>query len=372
MFIPVFSFFQWVRTPLNTHARFYSLGVVAALLLSLNGCDFLKIKEEAVTAPVTQKTEPPKTQTPPPAPPAPPPPPPVATPEQVAEKTLADFKAKPTVNRGDGDVLALANLYEPARLGITELSLESSQGVTIAGTKALKAFPNLKALNLGLVTSLDETSVLPILECKKLESLYLDQVRIDDNFLRSLGKMASIRDLQLSGTQVSERALGNLLSQLPNLERLMLVGINIEGKCFLQMSSKNLKYLFIDKTRVYPGGIKALTKQPLIHLSVIECQNIGDQGMIAISNLKELKILNASDNARSFANEGNKVMIALGKMKNLESLRLVNNPQINDVGLMKLKGLKNLKKLVVNGSSCTSSGLAALQKFIPDLNKEGM
>ncbi|MFO1019470.1 MAG: hypothetical protein U0903_02040 [Planctomycetales bacterium] len=349
-------------------ARACSLGVAALLLLGLSGCDFLKIKEEAVTAPVSQNTEPAKPQEAPPAPPPPPPPPPMETPEKIAEKALANFKSKPAGQRNDQDVATLASLYEPARLAITELNLETS-GVTGATTRNLKAFPNLKILNLSLVETLDEASVQPILECTKLESLYIDQVKINDDFLKGLGKLDGIRDLQISRTSITERALGNLLKELPNLERLALVGLPINGSCFKLATSKKLKLLQIDHTNIVPDGMKLLNKFPLTNLSAVHCMFMGDKGVAAISGMKDLKVLNLSDNGDRLTNA---CMVYLGKIKSLETLRIVNNNLITDLGLARLRGLKNLKLLVVNGTGCTPAGMAQLQKLLPDLNKEGM
>lgn len=342
--------------------------VSLALMCSLSGCDFLKIKEEAVTAPTTQTTQPAKpAEAPPPAPP-PPPPPPKETPEQIATRAINEFKSKPPANRADSDVQKLASLDEGARATITELNLETSQ-VGAGTTRVLKAFPNLKILNLSMVNTLEAPVMGPILECKTLECLYLDQVRIDEDFLRGLGKLDGIRDLQISRTPVGERAVGNLLKELPNLERLMLVGLQIKGACFQSITSKKLRLLYADHTPIVPQGAKLIARLPLTHLSLVNCKMLGDAGVAALSGLKDLRELNLSDNGDTLSDAA---MVPLGRIKTLEVLRIANNNRITDNGLSRLKGLKNLKILVVNGSAITPQGMAALKKFIPDLNKEGM
>lgn len=340
--------------------------VSLVLVCSLSGCDFLKIKEEAVTAPVSQTPAPKPAEAAPPPPP--PPPPPKETPEQIAAKVLAAFKSKIVSSRADSDVKALADLDEGARSTITELNLETSQ-VTGASTRVLKAFPNLKILNLSLVRTLDPASSQAILDCKNLESLYLDEVQINDDFIKGLGALDGIRDLQISRTNVSERAIGNLLKELPNLERLSLVGLQIKGQCFQSLTSKKMKQLYIDHTPIIPAGMKLVARMPLTDLSAVSCIYMGDAGVSALGGMKDLKTLNISDNQQSITNA---CMPALGKIKTLEILRIANNSQINDLGLSRLRGLKNLKKLVANGTACTPGGIEALKKLIPDLNKEGM
>jgi hypothetical protein len=109
------------------------------------------------------------------------------------------------------------------------------------------------------------------------------------------------------------------------------------------------------------GALEALRAFPkLKKLNLSRCTKVDNPGMAWLEDLKELQVLNCS--FCTHVSDGG--MESIGKLTNLEELNL-DQTQTTDLGLAKLKNLKKLKKLSLNGAML-ATGLG-LQGAIPGL-----
>jgi len=109
------------------------------------------------------------------------------------------------------------------------------------------------------------------------------------------------------------------------------------------------------------GALQALRAFPkLKKLNLSRCTKIDNPGLEWIEDLKELQVLNCG--YCSHISDGG--MESIGKLTNLEEL-VLDQTQTTDLGLAKLKNLKKLKRLSLNGAML-ASGLG-LKAAIPGL-----
>jgi hypothetical protein len=136
----------------------------------------------------------------------------------------------------------------------------------------------------------------------------------NEDTLRRLGELTSLRALTLDNMQVTDTVLAHLKG-LTNLERLQLQNTLVTDEGLRHLKGlTNLKILFLHNTLVTDAGLPQL------------------KGLV-----------------------------------NLDSLNL-NGTRVTDAGLSQLKGLVNLKNFWISNTSVTDTGTAELRRALPDLN----
>lgn len=175
--------------------------------------------------------------------------------------------------------------------------------------EALKAFPDLRILNLRECWGTTEKG------------------------LQCLAGLTQLRELDLQKTGVSDEGLKHL-EKLTNLQSLSFYWD-------LGITDKGLRHL---------QGLTALR-----HLDLSSCSEVTGAGLTHLSNLRNLHYLNLSDTKISDDD-----LIHLQKFRNLNTL-ILHYTKISDKGLARLEGLNRLQTLDLSSTDVTDKGLKHLK-----------
>ena len=165
-------------------------------------------------------------------------------------------------------------------------------------------------------------------------SVAMSGVTVGDEHLEAIGKLESLKVLDLRETGITDDGLKSL-NNLTNLERLNLVGtpVSDEGLAALVPLS-GLKTLLLSSTSVTDEGLEHVAK---------------------LTNLERLNLIGTT-----ITDEGLK---HIARLEHLTSLSL-GGRGITDKGLETLAGLKHLERLDLAGSRITNEGLKHVGKLV--------
>jgi Leucine-rich repeat (LRR) protein len=196
---------------------------------------------------------------------------------------------------------------------LEELTLDTAEFITDAALSYLRANRRLRKLNLR-GTDITDISLPHISKLTGLQSLDLSYTQLGDVGIESLPALADLEELNLGGTRISGINL-SVLKLLPKLRKLSFNGIQRRnaGACW----------------------------SPLIT----------DLDLDAISELTGLEELNLGIGV-SLGRTG--VPVGAG------NCRVAGGIKVTDLGLARLAGLKNLRRLDVSGARITPAGLKPL------------
>ncbi|SFJ57062.1 leucine-rich repeat domain-containing protein [Planctomicrobium piriforme] len=112
---------------------------------------------------------------------------------------------------------ALETLSSMARLGRLEVC---NCRLGDQDLSALAQFPNLYDLNLSY-TDLSNKTLLPLKNCRKLSTLYLDGTSVDDNLENVLGELdLPLKEVSMFKTQLTADGLSAMASKFPFMEQV--------------------------------------------------------------------------------------------------------------------------------------------------------
>jgi hypothetical protein len=211
--------------------------------------------------------------------------------------------------------------------------------ITRPALALLKKFPEVQQLSFRFTTAHDmDFAVLK--ELPNVESLSFHSTFLHDQGLECLAQSMKLRKLELTWTLSTPAGLANLKG-LPELRTLALERLKLEGPDAAQLSGlTQLEDLSIRWGSMDAGTVKAVAK---------------------LTNLKRLAFLEA-DLEDAWA-------APLQELTNLETLTIDSGrtkTKTTDALLPHLKGLKKLKTLNLRGTQVTESGVAELQKALPE------
>lgn len=373
--------------PLSVRAM---IVVGVALLVSTNGCEkvptFQELTKQGQTTPAVPATP---AETAKPAPTQQPVAPVLVAPVvEDPQKTISDFKNKPSYNRNDQDLARIGSLSSGLD-AFTDMDLKGSS-VTDDGLKHLAKLTNLESISLGntKVTSAGLmamvelpklismnltacTVTLPMMETlsklEKLEVLSLESGKIGDAELPPLVNLPRLKDLNLNYCPISDNGF-KVLGMLKHLEILRVAHSPINGSGMQFMKRKKtevgLRILDAKKTRFGEQGLQFLKGVETLEELDIGQAEVSDRTLaLNLKGVTHLKKLNLGFNVLS--DSGTPV---LGGIRSLEELSLANT-SITDKTLFVLKGNKELRILDLNGcGNISANGVKALNKFLPDLD----
>ena len=144
------------------------------------------------------------------------------------------------------------------------VNFSSEQGDDVL--KHLNKLANLKVLQLS-GTQVSDAGLKHLSSLTQLTILGLEATQVTDAGLKHLNELANLRWLQLSGTQVSDAGLKHL-NGLTNLEWLSLDGRISDAGLKHLSGLNNLSYLSLERTQVTTKGMKSL-KQKLPDCEII-------------------------------------------------------------------------------------------------------
>jgi len=251
--------------------------------------------------------------------------------------------------------------------------------------KAIMCFPTIRALDFrdyeadpakrgSIDPSMTELSKLP-----SVEWLDLQNSSISDDGVRYLGRMRSLRILDLEQTRITG-ATFKYLSGLVNLEELDLRDTDVgdDGAGHLE-PMVSLRSLDMRGTKISGGAFRQLRSlQRLIRLDVA-CTNFNDEGAHHVAALRSLENLTAGQTKITSAalealstipglrslelfddDVGGESLSNLTRLSRLEYLGLAGT-QVSDEDLKFLQGLRSLQSVVLNHCAISDACLPHLR-----------
>ena len=220
----------------------------------------------------------------------------------------------------------------------------------------LRTIPSLKILTL-INMPIKDAGVRHLSGHKGLEALCLNRSQITDRGLASLGRMRSLKKLEISGVSAYDpftRKGIKFLAQLASLEYLSLEYISVSlGELEYLNTLKNLKDLRLDIIRQGDSAlnISGLTKLEKLDLNIhtergkgkIYRDALQDQDVAIFSQLSSLKDLKCNMKKVS-----EREVRGLANLTRLERLSVVTS--LNDNALACLIPLTKLQVLTINGN----------------------
>jgi internalin A len=370
--------FRWSLCP-ATVAVFF-----ATVFLTLSGCDQVEsivndVKSEVAGDP-EQEASPTVTPAESPSQPAEVPQTP-APPNPV--QLVAEFKRLPLSQISDGALQKLAEVPEAAAQ-ITELDLRATSDVlSEAGLVLIAKFPNLQSLCVA-GRSMTGEAISAIAEQTMLRELDMSGSQLDSTVSDGLNGMSHLTVLKLDGT-IGGDSVAAAVSSLP-LEVLTLSSTPLSDAGLQEIGKiKTLKELDVSKTQVTGAAFRALKGLSLVKLNA-SATSFGVDGLVNLRGMQTLEELHLHSagiieqpKAKVFTPMPNLRILNLGSnrisgpgmhelfkgLKNLEELHL-HATDVNDYGLSALTKCRNLKMVTVGTTHCTPDGARKLKSFLPE------
>jgi hypothetical protein len=173
----------------------------------------------------------------------------------------------------------------------------------------------------------------------ELDQQYRRYLKVTDDDLAGIPGPEQVRNLSLGRTDVTDKGLARL-AELKNLEWLDLSG-----------------------TAATHAGLAPLAELTRLRQLFLEGTGATDATLRVCGGLNQLEELDLS-NLPAITDDG---LAALANLKNLKVLHLTGSP-ISDAGLVHLRGLKQLESLETKGTKITPEGLKKLRGTLPKLN----
>ena len=173
----------------------------------------------------------------------------------------------------------------------------------------------------------------------ELDQLYRRFLNMTDDDLGGIPRPASVRNLSLGRTSVTDKSLTRL------------------GEF------KQLEWLDLSGTNATAAGLAPLAELTKLRQLFLEDTGATDATLRLVGNLKQLEELDLS-NLTAITDDG---LAPLAGLRSLKVLHLTGSP-ISDAGLVHLRGLKQLESLETTGTKITPAGLKQLQTALPKLN----
>jgi Leucine-rich repeat (LRR) protein len=145
---------------------------------------------------------------------------------------------------------------------LKKLRLMSCKGVNGSGLKSLEGLKYFVDLDLATLrdSSISDTGLAALENCKQLESLSLAGANISDAGLEHLQNLTNLKLLFLNGTTITDAGL-KYLRGMANLNALYIDGNAISDKGMENLTDFNkLEYLVLSNTRVTLAGVDKLKK----------------------------------------------------------------------------------------------------------------
>lgn len=292
---------------------------------------------------------------------------PIPTTDAQLEKIAQGGNTFTALRLADSDVAAsyvsdkgLAHLKGLTRLkrldlpgGITDAGMESLQGlhdleeihidledpysaigrITGAGLAYLAGAGNLRSVYLNHAA---DAHVVQLAKFPKLERLYLGGKAITNDGLARIAGMTQLKYLSVHAGRADDHGLASL-NTLTGLKRLAVFGDRISGSGLERLTAlANLEDLEF--------GVVTLRRPPIPSLK-------------ALRHLKRLVLL-------QFAPASDADIAQIEEMTRLEELTILPT-RITDTGLMRLKNLPQLKRIMLSSPNVTTAGVGRLRETLP-------
>lgn len=312
----------------------------------------------------------------------------------------------------DNSRSATSSSSEAASEGEVTSAAEDASALTTAG-----ATVEHKSGKVSLVAfrdvPIDDSLASKLPQFASLENLTILESNMTDEGWASIGKLATLRQLDLRGCAVNNEQLKLAVSGMPKLRALRLsgkngqtsvddAGLEVLSRCpeltalaidYLWVTSEGVKHLAgnqqlaefyaagtalddeaaeilshlpkLKKLRlaastVGTAGLEAFTKLQLSELDISECSQISDESMEPVGRMAALQRLNLWRDS-----VGDSGVKQLAGLKNMQWLNL-DNTHLTDAGLPHLSEMTKLTFLHLGSTAITDQGMADFPE-LPEL-----
>lgn len=265
-----------------------------------------------------------------------------------------------------------------------------STAITDAGLAALGALPNLREAFFTTCKQVEGKTLDSWTNTASLQSLDLSGCALDAKVLPVIAKFTNLTRLELNDLPVLDDRSLPVLNPLGKVTSFAAMRSSITGASFTELTGwKSLTKLMLNyETPISAKGlaaiVTALPKLEELHLGA--GAKLSGADLQPLSRLPGLKILvlpvfledaglaeiaRIASLERLILNESSvtgKGIAALKPLKALTSLTLAQCREVDDHAIPALQELKGLKELIIRGTSITADGAADLQKSLPGCN----
>ncbi len=239
--------------------------------------------------------------------------------------------------------------------------LENRSKFTDAGLKALDGLIGLKSIDLSGTKVTDQGFNDLITHMPNLEKVKINSTAITDTGLAALADLGELKELDISDTKITDAGLHHLAAYVPKLTTLnlsMLGKITDRSLTSFVERHHRLTNLDLCRTNVTDITLSALKQCPELESLKLRVTKVTDSGMTALNALRKLKELEIS--GPDISDTGLKNLT--GILPQLERLN-INFTQVTDAGLLALQHCTKLQYLDLDGTKMTDNGLLALQHY---------
>jgi outer membrane protein assembly factor BamB len=267
---------------------------------------------------------------------------------------------------------AIESVEKKKQLSLVTLT---NRHVTGDGAITTKTLNLLRQLSSPFILSLagtqaDADALKEVASLKSLVGLDLELCRqLDDDSFKFLTNAKRLAVLVAAGTSLSERGL-RAIASMPSIRALDLEVCNnvTDSACAVigtmhQLRGLNLKKTAFEKTMISDAGLlklSKLTKLELLNVSGNSVKNDGLRHLQPLVRLRELDLSRLPIDDAGLAH--------LAPLKNLERLELVYTegfagPKVTDASAPTLAALKQLRTLNLVGSRITDNSVSDLSRL---------
>ena len=236
--------------------------------------------------------------------------------------------------------------------GVIELlaeapALESVEIKNCSEIQSLQGLKKIRHLKHLTITPEGTMSFRPLIECRSLESLVIENTSvIDDLALKDIARVKSLKSLTLKQLSITDEGLSEI-GKLPSLEKLDLSHCQqITGTGFADFQfPETLRDLNLEDThKLNDDGLAELTRfTNLEHLRMQNNGKVKGKGFTCLANMQKLMTLGCP--TTTIADEHLKL---LDGIESLEMIWLNRCPKISGRGLAHLTGSINCKRMSLN------------------------
>lgn len=284
-----------------------------------------------------------------------------ATNPSVDVPLLAD-RLRKLGNKEKMDDKVLLECLGAGDIGATKVDFSSLPNeLTDNSARLLGKLRSLKELDLDWNKNLGNETLQAIESLTKLSKLSLRGTRIDDagicNYLPHLA--ASLKELRVSDTNIGAASIEAIAQKLPKIKKLSLSNIYrpFSDQSFAKLAALNLEELHAEGTTVGDGGITALSDTKSLNDLQLAGTKVTDNGVKSLSNLSNLQKLGLNHTSITDS--------AMGSLENLHQLKdlRLGDTNITNAKMPTVGKFEELEILDLHDTRVSDKGLAPLSNL---------
>ncbi len=264
--------------------------------------------------------------------------------------------------------------------------------VTDADLAWLRLLTSLEGFSLGQSASAQVTSegLRGLTEAKGLRRFaVVDAGHLGDADFAWLSDLPGLREIDLSGSGLSDRGLGALplkdlqtlkvaatnvtdagivlLKQCSDLRHLTLNGTAVSDKAVMTLASslRNLETLELEETQVTDEAVNHLVKMQRLECLSLSNTRITNEAVVQLNRLPRLREIHLG--GTSISASGVRSLASIATLKSICLSEFGRPSRIDDAIVAELATFDGLEELYLDGTLITDKTLMLIQKRLPSL-----